>query len=68
MTTSSERYEPLFDVHPVTCATVEVFWADTTLETFGRGSSGWYWQPRRRDHAPTGPAHGPFSDELRSLP
>jgi hypothetical protein len=56
----SARHRPLFDVHPVTGATIEVFWADTTLETFGRGSAGWYWHFRLRGFAPDGPAHGPF--------
>ena len=37
-----------------------MFCADTTLETFGRGPSGWFWWPRRRGFAPNKPAHGPF--------
>jgi hypothetical protein len=28
--------EPLFDVHPQTGATIEVFYADRSLETFGQ--------------------------------
>jgi len=55
-----DQHEPLFDVHPVTGASIEVFWADTTLETFGRGAPGWFWWPRRRGFAPDGPARGPF--------
>jgi hypothetical protein len=31
------RHEPLYDVHPRTGASIEVFYADRTLETFGRG-------------------------------
>jgi hypothetical protein len=31
------RYEPLFDVDPVTGVSIEVFYADRRLETFGRG-------------------------------
>jgi hypothetical protein len=54
------HHEPLFDVHPVTGASIEVFYADTRLATFGRGSVGWFWWPRRRGFAPDGPAHGPF--------
>jgi hypothetical protein len=61
MTTSSERYEPLFDIHPVTGASVEVFWADTTLETFGRGGAGWFWWPRQRGCSPDGSPIGPFA-------
>jgi hypothetical protein len=60
MRMSSVRHKPLFDVHPVTGASIEVFYADRTLETFGRGCSGWFWGPRRRGFAPEGKATGPF--------
>jgi len=29
------RHEPLFDTHPMTGASIEVFYADRSLETFG---------------------------------
>lgn len=48
MTMSGNRYEPLFDVHPVTGASIEVFFADRRLATFGRGGAGWFWWLRRR--------------------
>ena len=32
--------EQLFDIHPQTGAAVEVFYADRSLETFGRGGAG----------------------------
>jgi hypothetical protein len=35
--------EPLFDIHPQTGATIEVFYADRTLETFGKCGPGWFW-------------------------
>jgi hypothetical protein len=54
------KYAPLFDVDPVTGASIEVFYADRTLESFGRDGAGWFWWPRRRGLAPTGPARGPF--------
>jgi hypothetical protein len=54
-----QKYEPLFDVHPVKGAPVEVFYSDRTL-SFGRGGAGWYWWPRRRGFAPEGLAKGPF--------
>jgi hypothetical protein len=54
------RHEPLFDVHPQTGATVEVFYADRSLETFGRCGAGWFWWPRRRGFTPDGPPTGPF--------
>jgi hypothetical protein len=60
MTVSSNRREPLFDTHPVTGASIEVFHADLTLRSFGRCGAGWYWWPRRRGFAPEGKATGPF--------
>jgi hypothetical protein len=36
------RRQPIHDVHPLTGISIEVFWADTTLETFGRGGAGWF--------------------------
>ena len=64
MTMSSDRrqaqYEPLFDMHPSTGASIEVFHADG-IAVFGRGGAGWYWWPRRRGFAPDGPATGPFA-------
>jgi hypothetical protein len=60
VTMSSNRPEPVFDVHPVTGASFEVFYADRTLETFGRAGAGWFWWPRRRGVAPAGLAVGPF--------
>jgi hypothetical protein len=54
------RHEPLYDVDPLTGVSIEVFYADRTLETFGRQSSGWFWWPRQRGFAPNGPASGPF--------
>jgi hypothetical protein len=58
--TSNPRHEPLFDVHPRTGASVEVFYADRTLETFGKCGAGWFWQSRLRGFAPDSPAAGPF--------
>jgi hypothetical protein len=55
------RGEPLYDINPVTGASFEVFYADRTLETFGRRGAGWFWQTRRRGYPPEGQASGPFS-------
>jgi hypothetical protein len=44
----SEAYEPFFDIHPRTGISIEVFFADRTLETFGRCGAGWFWWSRRR--------------------
>jgi hypothetical protein len=55
-----QRNEPIFDIDPVTGRSIEVFYADRTLETFGRDGAGWFWWPRRRGFTPIGPACGPF--------
>jgi hypothetical protein len=54
------RHEPLFDVHPQTGVSIEVFYADRTVETFGRGGPGWFWWPRRPGSLPDGLSTGPF--------
>jgi hypothetical protein len=61
MTMPDNRYEPLFDVHRATGASIEVFFADRRLATFGKAGAGWFWWPRRRGFAPEGPATGPFA-------
>ena len=55
------RREPLFDVHPQTGIRIEVFYADRTLETFGRGGAGWFWWSRRPGCSPDGSPTGPFA-------
>ena len=55
------QHEPLYDINPETGVSIEVFYADRTLETFGRGSAGWFWWSRRRGSAPEGSATGPFA-------
>jgi hypothetical protein len=52
--------EAFFDTHPVTGATIEVFYADRSLETFGWHAAGWYRCQRRRGYPADGPAVGPF--------
>jgi hypothetical protein len=54
------RLEPLFDLHPRTGVSIEFFFANRTMETFGRLGSGWFWWSRRRGYPPVGPAAGPF--------
>jgi hypothetical protein len=54
------RREPLYDVDPAIGVSFEIFYADRTLETFGRSGAGWFWWPRRRGRSPGGPATGPF--------
>jgi hypothetical protein len=50
--------EPLYDI--LTGISIEVFYADRTLETFGRGGAGWFWWPGRRGCSSDGQATGPF--------
>ena len=57
----SARLETLYDIHPLTGISIEVFYADRTLETFGRGGRGWFWWPRRRGFSPEGARTGPFA-------
>jgi hypothetical protein len=57
----SARHEPLFDIHPLTGASIEVFYSDRRLATFGRCGAGWFCQLRRRGFAPGGPPTGPFA-------
>jgi hypothetical protein len=54
------RREPIHDVHPDRI-NIEVFYADRTLETFGRGGAGWFWWSRRRGCSPDGSPTGPFA-------
>jgi hypothetical protein len=46
---------------PRTGATIEVFYADRTLETFGSRGAGWFWWSRRRGCSPDGSPSGPFA-------
>jgi hypothetical protein len=54
------RREPLYDINPRTGVSIEVYYADRSLETFGRVGGGWFWQARRRGFAPDGLTTGPF--------
>jgi hypothetical protein len=60
-TSNPRQRDPLFDVHPCTGVSFEVFYTDRTLETFGRCGSGWFWWSRRRGFSPKGPTTGPFA-------
>jgi hypothetical protein len=61
MSSYGGKFEPLFDVHPVTGVSIEVFYAGSPPRCFGRGSAGWHWHFRQRGYAANGPAVGPFS-------
>jgi hypothetical protein len=55
------QHEPIYDIVPETGVSIEVFYTDRTLETFGRGGAGWFWWPRRQGCSPVGTATGPFA-------
>jgi hypothetical protein len=55
------RHEPLYDINAQTGAWIEVFYADRSLETFGRCGPGWFYWARRRGCSPAEPATGPFA-------
>jgi hypothetical protein len=54
-------HEPLYDIDPDTGVSIEVFFSDRTLETFGRYGAGWFWCARRRGYPPEGSPIGPFA-------
>jgi hypothetical protein len=60
MIAQAQKHDPLFDIVPETGVSIEVFYLDRTLETFGRCGAGWFCWPRRRGCSPDGPATGPF--------
>jgi hypothetical protein len=55
------EHQPLYDINPATGVSIEVFYSDRTLETFGRDGCGWFWWPRRRGCSPDGSPSGPFA-------
>jgi hypothetical protein len=61
LASNPRQHEPIYDIVPETGVSIEVFYTDRTLETFGRGGAGWFWWPRRQGCSPDGPATGPFA-------
>jgi hypothetical protein len=61
MVAQAQKYRPLYDIDPETGVSIEVFFSDLSLETFGRRGAGWFWWPRRPGYSPVGPATGPFA-------
>jgi hypothetical protein len=61
MIPQAQKYEPFYDIDPETGVSIEVFFFDRTLETFGRCGAGWFWWPRRRGCSPDASAIGPFA-------
>jgi hypothetical protein len=60
MTPHALQHEPIYDIVPETGVSIEVFYTDHTLETFGRRGAGWFWWTRRRRSSPDCSATGPF--------
>jgi hypothetical protein len=54
------RFEPFYDIDPRTGVSIQVFYADRTLETFGKCGPGWFYWARRPGCSPAGSARGPF--------
>ena len=61
LASNPRQHEPLFDVHPLTGASIEVFYS---LETFGRGGAGWFWWPRLSGFPPS---YWAFCYQLRCI-
>ena len=55
------EHQSLYDIDLQTGATIEVFYAARTLETFGMYGAGWFWWPRRRGCSPGDVPTGPFA-------
>ncbi len=53
-------HEPLYDVIWGAGISIEIFFYDRSMETFGRCGAGWFWR-RRRGFAPEGARTGPFA-------
>jgi hypothetical protein len=53
-------HDPLYEIDHQTGATIEVFYANRTLETFGGCGAGWFWWLRRQGCSPGGLPTGPF--------
>ena len=59
-TPNPKQRAPLYDIDPQTGLSIEVFYSDRTLETFGRGG-GWFWWSRRHGFPTDAPLRGPFA-------
>jgi hypothetical protein len=70
ITSDPERrpaFEPLYDLHPRTGETLEVFYVDRALaRSFGAGAIGFYWWTCQPGGLPSEP-HGPFRQRLSCL-
>ena len=61
-------HDPLYDVHPLTGVSIEVFYADRALETFGRCGAGWFWWARQTRLFARGSVDWSVCYGLRSVP
>jgi hypothetical protein len=53
-------FAPLYDIHPRTGASIEVFYADPVLAKSFGGRTGWFWWSCRSGFPPDGEPTGPF--------
>jgi hypothetical protein len=61
LASNPRQHEPIYDIVPEIGVSIEVFYTDRRLETFGRGGAGWFWWPRRQGCSPVGTGTGPFA-------
>ncbi len=59
-------FEPIYDFHPPTGATVEVFYADRVLAGSFGARAGWFWWPFQPGCLPDEPPTGPFGTSYRA--
>jgi hypothetical protein len=57
-------YEPLYDLHPETGATIEIFYADHVFA--GMTGAGWFWWTCKPGSVPEWPPKGPFGSCYRA--
>jgi hypothetical protein len=66
-TTEAKRliaHLPLYDVHPKTGATIEVFYAERVFD--GMEGAGWFWWTCTDGLPPEWPPKGPFGSSYRA--
>jgi len=56
--------EPLYDIHPDTGATIEVFYANRVFA--GLSGPGWFWWTCKPGFLPEWPPVGPFGTSYRA--
>jgi len=63
MPNNTKGNEPLYEVHPKTGATIEIFHADDLFAGMG---AGWFWWTCKPGLVPGWPPIGPFGSSYRA--